>query len=273
MNQTENIEMEMKQLKNEVKLSEQSERFIENLRIYLFSSGKNSDEIEEIIEELESHLSEAEKRGKSIEKIIGKSPKEYMEMISNEMVIDYRTWFKYILLILIGAFSITIIRDVLEGALSYSLLEIIGYLVITVIFIFSVLKGFKYISTIKQSIGKQIGILIPIVMVPGALFFGLIFLNRAVDTPIIQFSNTASMVIGIITMLFIIGMSIWAKTWILIVVVAFISLPGYVLNQTSLPYETQLILESIIMFGGVGIYLLISTKIEQKKTSRETSIQ
>lgn len=131
MNQTQNIEKEMKRLKNEVKLSEQSKTFIENLRVYLFSSGKNSDEIEEITEELENHFSEVEKRGKPIEKIIGKSPKEYMEMISNEMVIDYRTWFKYILLIIIGVFSITIIREVLEGALSYSILKIIGHIAIT----------------------------------------------------------------------------------------------------------------------------------------------
>lgn len=265
MNQIQKIQEEMRQLSNEVKLSEQSKTFIENLRVYLFSSGKNSDETEEIIKELENHLSEAEKRGKPIEKIIGKSPKEYMEMISNEMVIDYRTWFKYILLTIIGAFSITIISDVLEGTLSYSILEIIGYIVIVAIFIFAVLKGFKYISTIKQSFWKQIGILYPIVILPGALFFGLIYLNRAVDTPIIQFSNTASMIIGIITILFIIGMSLWAKTWILIVVVAFIALPNYLLNQTSLLYETQLILEPVIMFGGIGIYLWISTKLEKKK--------
>lgn len=252
-------------MKNELKLSGQSKTFIENLRVYLFSSGKNSDEIEDIIDELENHLSQAEKRGKPIEKIIGNSPKDYMEMISNEMVIDYRTWFKYILLIIIGAFSITIIGDLLEGALSYSILEIIGYIVITAIFIYAVLKGFKYISTIKQSLWKQMGILFPIVMLPGVLFFSLIFLNRAVDTPIIHFGNTISIMIGIITILFIIGMSIWAKTWILIVVVTFITLPSYLLNQTSLAYETQLILESVIMFGGIGIYLWISTKLERNK--------
>lgn len=265
MNQTQQPKKEMKRLKNEVKLSEQSTTFIENLRIYLFSNGKNSEEIVEIIEELEDHLSEAEKRGKPIEKIIGKSPKEYMEMISNEMVIDYRTWFKYVLLIIIGTFSIIIMSDLSEGALSYSVLEIVGDIVITAIFIFSVLKGFKYISTMKQSLWKQMAILIPIVMLPVFLFLGLIFLNKAVDTPMIHFSNTASMIIGIMTLLFIIGMSLWAKTWILIIVVAFITLPNYLLTQTSLQYETQLILEPIIMCGGIGIYLWISTIFEKKK--------
>src|SRR5690625_2822689 len=137
----------MRQLSNEKRLSEKSKEFLENLNLYLFSSGKNTDEIEEITEELEIHLFEAEQNGKPIEKIIGKTPKEYMEMISDEMVIDYRTWFKYILLIIGGAFSITIIVDVLDGALSYSILEIIGHIVITAIFIFSVIRGFTFPST------------------------------------------------------------------------------------------------------------------------------
>lgn len=250
---------------NEVIFSEESKTFIENLRVYLFSSGKKTEEIDEIIMELESHLSEAEKNGKSIEKIIGKSPKEYMEMISDEMVVDYQTWFKYILLIIIGGFAITIIRDVFEGALAYSVLEIIGHILISALFIFSVLKGFKHISTIKQSLWKQVAILFPIVMLPGALFLGLIYLNRVVETPLIQFGTTASMIIGIITMFFLIGMSIWAKTWILIVFVAFLTLPSYMISLTALTYETQLLLESVIMFGGIGIYLWVSSKLEKRK--------
>ncbi|MDI3412093.1 MULTISPECIES: hypothetical protein [Bacillus] len=97
-------------MNNELKLSDKSKLFLENLRLYLFSSGKNLDEIEEIVEELEVHLTEAEKSGKPIEKIIGKSPKEYMEMVSNEMVIDYRTWIKYICLIFLDHFLLRFSR-------------------------------------------------------------------------------------------------------------------------------------------------------------------
>jgi hypothetical protein len=39
-----------------MKLSRESRDFLENLRLYLFSSGKNEKEMEEIIEELEDHL-------------------------------------------------------------------------------------------------------------------------------------------------------------------------------------------------------------------------
>lgn len=252
-------------MKYEVKLSEESKTFIENLRVYLFSSGKNFEEIEEMIEELESHLYESERRGKPIEKIIGKSPKEYMEMISNEMINDYRTWMKYIFLIIIGAFSIKIMSDLSQGTLSYSVLEMTGYLIIAAIFIFTILKGFKSIAVMKQSRWKQIGILLLIVLLPSLLFFGLIFLNNRIDTPVIYFGHISSMIIGVITALFLIGMSLWAKTWLLIVVVSFISLPGFILRQTSFSLETQLLLESVIMFGGIGIYLWLSTKFEKKQ--------
>lgn len=88
-------------MKNNFQLSKRSQDFLENLHLYLFSSGKNSDDIDDIVRELETHLFEAKKNGKSIEKIIGKSPKEYMKMVSNEMIIDYRTWFKYIWIIVL----------------------------------------------------------------------------------------------------------------------------------------------------------------------------
>ncbi len=198
---------------NEFKLSNKSKSFLENLRLYLFSSGKNPEEIEEIAEELEVHLLEAEKSGKPIDKIIGKSPKEYMEMVSKEMIIDYRTWIKYICLIVFGSFSFTIFPDLLEGNLSYSVLEIVGHIVIGAIFIISIFKGFKYISTTNHSLKIQGLILVIIMLLPIVLFVGLIYLNRAINTPIIHFGNTGSMIIGVIAVLFIISMSFWGKSW------------------------------------------------------------
>ncbi|WP_141432689.1 HAAS domain-containing protein [Bacillus sp. 03113] len=252
-------------MSKELSLSEKSKEFLGNLRLYLFSSGKNSDEIEEIVEELEVHLYEAEKSGKQIEKIIGKSPKEYMEIVSNEMSIDYRTWIKYISLIIFGSFSFTIFRDLLEGSLSYSVLEIVGHIIIGVIFIVSIFTGFKYISTANQSIKKQGLVLYAVMLLPIALFVSLIYLNRVIETPIIYFGNTGSLIIGVITALFIIGISFWAKTWILIIIVVLLTLPDYLLNLTPLKYKTQLIISPWITLGGLAIYLWISYKLEKKK--------
>lgn len=252
-------------MKRELQLSTKSQNFIENLRVYLFSSGKQWGEIEGIVNELEIHLSEAEKSGKSIEKIIGKSPKEYMEMISDEMTIDYRTWFKYICLIIFGSFSFKIFSDLMAGNLSYSLLEMGGYIIITAIFITAVFKGFKYISTINQSNVKRGVLIFGIGLLPLVLFLGLTFLDKVIWTPTVHFDNIGSLIIGGITLLFVIGISVWAKTWILIIITAFLTLPDYFLNLTPLQHETQLILSMIISFGGIAIYLWILSKLEKGK--------
>ncbi|MDQ7862949.1 hypothetical protein RCO48_23725 [Peribacillus frigoritolerans] len=78
---------------------------------------KKTDEIEGIIEELEVHLFEAERNDKSVEHIIGRSPKEYMKLLSDEMPVDFRGWLKYILMILFGALSYLIIDKVLNGGI------------------------------------------------------------------------------------------------------------------------------------------------------------
>lgn len=252
-------------MKNELKLSKKSKEFLGNLRLYLFSSGKNSDEIEDIVTELEFHLSEAEENGKSIEKIIGKSPKEYMEMVSNEMVIDYRTWVKYICLIIFGSFFITIFPDLLGGNLSYSVLDIIGYIVISIIFIASVFTEFKHSSATNHSSIVQWLILAGIAILPIILFIGLTYLNRVISTPIIHFGIMSSLIVGVIAILVILGICIWAKSWTLAIVTTLLTLPDYLLNMSSLNYETQLILSLIITFGGIAIYLWISFKLEKNK--------
>lgn len=250
-------------MNSELQLSKKSQNFLENLRIYLFSSGKHEDEINEIVNELQIHLAEAEKNGKPIEKIIGNSPKEYMEMLSNEMTIDYHSWFKYICLIIFGSFTFKIFSDLLAGNLSYSLLEISGNILIALLFIAAVFKGYKYISTMNQSTVKKGVLIFSIGLLPLMLFLGLNFLDKVIHTPTVHFNNTGILIVGGITLLFIIGVSLWAKTWILIIITALLTLPDYFLNLTSLQHETQLILSMIISFGGIAIYLWIMSKLEK----------
>lgn len=241
-------------------LSTQSKTFLEDLRVYLFSSGKNTDEIEEIVEELADHLLEAEKKGKSIEGVIGRSPKEYMEQISNEMPVDYMAWFKYIPIIILGGFSITILGDLGRGELTYSLLEVIGYLLIAGLFLLATFTGFKYVSGHHFSIRKQALIFGMLGSFPLLLFLGLIYLNRAVETPTIHFGLAGSIGIGIMALMLIIAVSIWAKTWILIIIPALFALPDVILKQTALQENTQLLLSSFISIGGIAVFLFISLK-------------
>ncbi|MEN1968056.1 hypothetical protein WMZ97_08265 [Lentibacillus sp. N15] len=247
------------------KLSDKSREFIEDLRVYLFSSGKRWDEIDEIGEELESHLSEAEREGKSVEKIIGNSPKAYMQSIAGEMAIDYRSWIKYIFIIIFGSFSFTVARDLVEGSLAYSVLEIAGHVVIGVLFIATLFVAFRYISGENLSSIKQMLIISIPGVLPIALFVGLIYLNRIVDTPVIHFRFWGTVILALITLIFLIAVSIWAKTWVAIILITLSTLPDYLLGLTALQEETQLIWSTIILLGGFGLYFWILMKLEKKE--------
>lgn len=248
-------------LHENIQLSKKSKQFLENLRVYLFSSGKKEKEIDEIVEELEDHLMQAEKNGKSIEHIIGQSPEAYMEQLASEMPIDVKAWMKYIPMILFGAFSFIIVRDLFEGTLSYSLLEIFGFLIIAILFLTIISLVFRYIAGKNLAAGKQFAILYPAALLPLALFVGLIFLNQQVTTPVINFGVVGTIIIGAFTMIFIIGFSIWSKTWVLPIVLAFVTLPDYLLDFTSLTESARIITGTCITFGGILIYLWISSKL------------
>ncbi|MMZ62361.1 hypothetical protein D1872_245670 [compost metagenome] len=86
-------------------LSKKSIDFLENLRVYLFSSGKNEKEIEGIIREVEDRLYEAEKNGENVDDIITKASKEYMAQLTNEMSSDFEGLLKYIPIMILGAMS------------------------------------------------------------------------------------------------------------------------------------------------------------------------
>ncbi|MBP2076418.1 HAAS domain-containing protein [Oceanobacillus polygoni] len=248
-------------LHENIQLSKKSKQFLENLRVYLFSSGKKEKEIDEIVEELEDHLMQAEKNGKSIEHIIGQSPEAYMEQLASEMPIDVKAWMKYIPMILFGAFSFIIVRDLFEGTLSYSLLEIFGFLIIAILFLTIISLVFRYIAGKNLAAGKQFAILYPAALLPLALFVGLIFLNQQVTTPVINFGVVGTIIIGAFTMIFIIGFSIWSKTWVLPIVLAFVTLPDYLLDFTSLTESARIITGTCITFGCILIYLWISSKL------------
>ncbi|WP_087972771.1 HAAS domain-containing protein [Oceanobacillus rekensis] len=247
-------------IKQEAVLSKESRKFLDDLHVYLFSSGKNEKETNEIIEELKDHLIEAEKNGKSIEHIIGISPKSYMEQLSKEMSVDYKSWFKYIPLMILGVFSIIIIGDVFDGPLSYSLLEILGSIGISSLFLAGISFTFRYISANQLSTVNELIIFALVGGMPIGLFIGLIFLDRAVSTPTISFGITGTIIIAVVTTIFLIAFSYWAKTWILLVIPAFFSLPDFLLGYTTMVESTRLIIGTLITYGGIAVYILLSNR-------------
>ncbi len=252
-------------------ISKQSSEFLQNLRLYLFSSGKNEKEIEGIIEELEDHLSEAEAKGKSVEGIIGGTPKEYMEQIAGEMSLDLRSWLKYIPILIIGLFAYDVIGNALSGGIEYSLLELGGNLFILLLFLSLTLVVFKYVASKKLSKTKEYLLLVILGFTPTSLFFGLIYLDRHFETPTLIFNDTGNTIAIIIAIAVFIAISVWSKTWISIILPLLLFLPDIIMGMFNLKEEIKLTISGIGIPICIGIYLFIVMKIEKTKDVKNFS--
>ncbi|QST00407.1 hypothetical protein IMZ31_02085 [Pontibacillus sp. ALD_SL1] len=247
-----------------MQISRESQEFLKNLRVYLLSSGKNEQEINDIVEELEDHLHEAEKNGKDVDEIIGQSPKEYMNQLADEMPLDLTSVLKYIPIIILGGFSFILMEDAIRGNLEYSLLEIIGYPSGLLINLFLIGAAFKYLASTKLSATKQWLILSIVGMVPTALFVGIYYLDRFIETPAFQLGTFGVASAVVVSISVFIGIAVWSKSWVTIIIPLLLFLPKVLIDMTSIEGDTKLIVNSILPFLLVGLYLLIVSKKEQQ---------
>lgn len=250
-----------------VDLSRKSQSFLENLRLYLISSGKEEKEIHSIVEELEDHLIEAEARGKTVDHIVGDSPKEYMKQLSNEMNTNTSSLFKVIMIILFGALSFSILTNAGKDELSYSLLEMIGTVAVSLVLILSIGSVFKYMAAANLSKRKEYALYYLMGMLPIVLFVGLIYLNRLIETPIFAFGRYGTMIAVIVTLGFLIGLSFWSKTWVVLIMLALLILPDYLLTFIDVQPSTEVVLSSSITFGGIAIYLLLTHRLTKQQSN------
>lgn len=249
----------------QTEVSSQSRRFVDDLRTYLFSCGKNEHEIREIVEELETHLYEAELNGKSTEDVVGHSPKAYMESISDEMKTEHLAWFKYLPLLFLGGMSYMVFGDLLDGGtLSYSVLVLGGTIIYALVFFISIAVAFRYISKNQLNKVKElVVILVPVIL--SMLFIGGIFLLDLIySTPMIHFGVVGSVIAGVIVAIFIVAVSIWSKTLILPITLLALYLPQYLLSFTQLNQETQIGIGFVITYGVMGAYLFYMARKAKK---------
>lgn len=199
-------------MNSELELSRKSKKFLEDLRVYLITSRKSLSDVNEILYDLENHLHEAEWNGKPIERIVGRSPREYMEMVSGELATDNKNWFNYICLIIFGSLSFMVFFDIIITGLnlSYTVLEIVGRIVISTMFILLAFVYIKYTAVPGHSVTKRIILLLGMALLFSAISFGMIYLNRIIDSPIIHFGTIGTMIIAVVMIIFLIGLVVWA---------------------------------------------------------------
>lgn len=263
-----NLKRERKREMNVPKqtLSKDSQDFLENLRLYLFSSGKKDGEINGIVEELEDHLIEAEKRGKSVQHIVGSSPKAYMKQLSDEMPFDFK-WLSYFPVIILGAFAFVLLENASNGGVQYSLLQVIGYPVAVLLLTLVYMKAFKFLASRGRSKVKNGMIFFLLGCTPIALFSGILLADKTYKTPtVVDLGTTGNIMAAIIAATIFIALAFWSKTWFIIVIPAMLLVPEILVGMTSFEKGTKGVMTLSIIIVVIATYYGFTMK-RAKETS------
>lgn len=252
-------------------LSKKSETFLESLHLYLISSGKKETETREIVEELRDHLTEAEKEGKNVDDIIGLSPKEYMEQVSREMPFDFRMLFSAFTIFVFGTLSYLLLGDIISGGAQLSMIQMIGYPILMVVYLLSLATLLRYTSLHQFDKKKEYMLIGVFGFLKISLFIAVLSLDQAIDSPVIVLSPLGNVIAALLTIGFFIGASFWAKTWIMIITVLIMIIPEILVQSLSLSEEASLITKSVLIFGGLFLYFWLLNRKEKSKDTYATS--
>ncbi|MEK4667711.1 DUF1129 family protein [Niallia sp. FSL R7-0271] len=249
-----------------MELSAKSQEFIDNLHLYLMTSGKKDKEINEIVEELTDHLLEAEKDGKDISEITGASPKSYMESLAQEMKTDYGEWLKYIPLLFLSIISYQVIGDALLGELSYTLTVIIGQPIVVAFMLLLYVLTFKTFASRSKALSKRmaIGIFVLNVLSTAAFFFILYFGNKGTPVLIID-SLLGKLGIAAVAFVFLASFAWWSKSWAPFIPLV-VYVPTFAVEFFPFSVEEKALYSSIIfVLLAVTYFLIVFLKSRKEK--------
>lgn len=248
-----------------MELSKKSRNFLDDLAVYLMSSGKSEEEVQDVVAELKDHLEEAERAGKSVDDVVGQSPKAYMQHLGHEMAFDGKGFFKIIAMLVPNVFAYIIIGNFIQGEMTFSTAQLVGFPLVAVLFLLAAAQAFRNMS-VRSTESKFRNTITYIVLagMPMMLFLGLMILDIFVETPTIVFGPTAQLVLFGLAVITLLLVSIWTKTWINLIIPLLLFGPQYALAQTKLPLEQQLIFSMLILVVGMGIFLFVWWKKNQQ---------
>ncbi|MEK4441745.1 MULTISPECIES: DUF1048 domain-containing protein [Niallia] len=251
-----------------MKLSKEAETFVENLYLYLLTTGKKEKEIKEIVEELTDHLQEAEANGKNISEITGDSPKAYMESLAKEMQTDLIEWGKLLPHVFISLIAYTLIGKVILGENQISLLVGLGSLLISVVMLGMYVVIFRFISSRNVSNKKAFAIIFPLQLLIIGMFIVLMFYGNNYGPVYMIDTVTKQLLFFLIPFVYLCWFAWWSKSWVVFFPVI-LYLPNLLVKPLPMSEEMKTITSSIIFFVflfGYFIWIIWQGKKAQKST-------
>jgi DNA-binding ferritin-like protein (Dps family) len=249
-----------------MELSKKSRNFLDDLAIYLMSSGKSEHEVKDVTEELKDHLEEAERAGKDVDDVVGQSPEAYMRQLGSEMAFDVKGVMKDVVMLVPNVLAYIIIANFIQGEMTFSVVQLIGFPLVAVVFLLTVTQVFRKMSTGSVHGKIKAGLMYTgLGALPMLLFLGLMAFDLLVETPAITFATFGQSMLFGLAVLTLVIVSVWTKTWINLVIPVLLFVPQSVLSRTDLPFERQMLLSMIILFIGMGIVLFAWWKKNQQE--------
>lgn len=249
------------------RLSARSETFIDNLRLYLMTSGKNESEIKELIEELRVHFIETQKNGRSIDEIIDGTPEQYMVSLKREMKTDYKSLIKNLPFYFTGVIAYLIMGPAIRGEFELNMVQVVGFPIIAVIGLLI------YVFFLQQSGKKQFSnkkfFLVGIIASSSvtALFIILLVGSGLIVEPFYKGSTTVNWIIVAICTCIFVSCAIWSKVWFPIWIPVILFIPDFLFRFSNLTDETILIIgfaSFILLFVLILLSLVVTERYRVK---------
>ncbi|WP_313430536.1 HAAS domain-containing protein [Siminovitchia terrae] len=244
-------------------LSAKSETFIENLRLYLVTSGKKEKEIIDLTGELKVHLIEAEKDGKNIDEIIDCTPEQYMNSLKREMDTDFKSLAKYLPIFFAGVTAYFIMGPAIRGELTLNIVQVIGFPLTAIagllIYVFFLQQAGK-----KQFSTKRLFLIGMIASACVTILFLLLLLGSGLFVqPFYTGSATVNwIIVGICSAIFIL-LAVWSKTWLTIWLPGILFIPD-VLFRFSNFSDTTILIIGIVTFVCTFVIIILSLFLKTK---------
>lgn len=251
-------------------LSKKSESFLENLRLYLLTTGKKEQEVNELIEELQIHLMESEKQGKNITEIIEGSPEDYMDSLREEMATDYMKMMKLIPIFMIGVTAYLIMGPAIRGEFALNMFQVIGFPIVTAIcFIITIV--FLQQAGRRQFSNKKFYIIGMIASSSTIFLFILLMLgSKFLVSPFYVADDLGNgIVVGLCTLIFI-GTAVWSKAWFPIWIPAILFIPDLLIRFSQVSMETVFIVQLGSFILIFLLLLLQALLVERKRTQKQS---
>ncbi|MCR2821480.1 DUF1129 family protein [Lederbergia panacisoli] len=250
-------------------LSAKSERFIESLRLYLVTSGKNQSEINDLIEELKDHLIESEKHGRNIEDIIEGTPAEYMASLKSEMKTDYKSLVKNLPIFFLGLIAYLTMGTAIRGEFEINIVQVIGFPVVSVV---SLVIYIVFLQRAGQSQYSNKKLFLVGMLASGSvmvLFILLMVFSGIFIDPFYKGSTLVNWIIVAICSFIFVFSALWSKAWFPIWIPAILFIPDF-LSRFSNIKETTILVISFVSFILLFILIILSILVTERKKPKAT---